>query len=308
MRRTDPLLAAAAIVAGLLAGCSSSSRTTVPGSSQSSPGAAPASSRGSGPVNVLYAGSLVDMVEKQLAPAFHAATGYTLDGFSGGSDALASEIKAKVRRGDVFISASPSVNAILEGAAGGGWVSWYATFARSPLVLGYNPSSRFAAAIRTEPWYRALTEPGILVGRTDPATDPKGKLTVTALDDAASRYHLPGLARLAAAPGDVFPEETLVGRLQAGQLDAGFFYSSETTAASLPSVPVTLPGRSLDATYTVTVLNGPPDRSGADAFVAYLLGPQGQAILGKDGFDVVRPPVVSGGAVPSALGKALAGQ
>lgn len=312
MRRIVSWLAVIALVAGLLAGCSSSSRATVPrgdlpGAPAASATPTAASSRGSGPVSVLYAGSLVDVVEKQLAPGFHAATGYTLDGFPGGSSALASEIKAKVRRGDVFISASRSVNATLEGAADGGWVSWYATFARSPLVLGYNPSSRFASAIRSEPWYQVLTKPGILVGRTDPATDPKGKLTVTALDDAASLYHRPGLVRLADAPSNVFPEETLVGRLQAGQLDAGFFYSSETTAASLPSVPVSLPGRSLDATYTVTVLSGAPDLAGAEAFVSYLLGPQGRAILGKDGFEVVRPPVVSGGAVPSALRKALAG-
>ena len=45
----------------------------------------------------------------------------------------------------MFVSASPAVNATLEGAANGNWVSWYATFATTPLVLGYNPTSKFAA-------------------------------------------------------------------------------------------------------------------------------------------------------------------
>jgi len=44
--------------------------------------------RGSGPVNVLYAGSLVDLMEKQIGPAFKAARGYRFNGFYGGSTAL----------------------------------------------------------------------------------------------------------------------------------------------------------------------------------------------------------------------------
>ena len=31
----------------------------------------------------------------------------------------------------------------LEGTANGDWVSWYAAFATSPLVLGYYPKSNF---------------------------------------------------------------------------------------------------------------------------------------------------------------------
>ena len=69
----------------------------------------------SGSVDVLYAGSFLDLMQQQLAPAFHKATGYTVSGFSDGSSALASEIKGGTEVGDVFISASPTVNATLEG-------------------------------------------------------------------------------------------------------------------------------------------------------------------------------------------------
>ncbi|MGH3673272.1 MAG: substrate-binding domain-containing protein, partial [Pseudonocardiaceae bacterium] len=71
------------------------------------PGASPAAS---GPVKVLYAGSLVNMMEHSLGPQFNQDTGSTFQGFSAGSSALAMQIKGKVRQGDVFISASPSVN------------------------------------------------------------------------------------------------------------------------------------------------------------------------------------------------------
>ena len=306
-------MAPCAGAAVLLAGCASSSKTAAPTTTPATAAAAPMTTiagsvaRGSGPVNVLYAGSLVNLMEKQIAPPFGQATGFSFNGFSGGSTGLASEIKGKVRQGDVFISAAPSVNDTLEGSANGNWVSWYATFADSPLVLGYNPDSKFANDLKTKPWYQVLAEPGILVGRTDPATDPKGKLTVTALQAAAQQYSEPALTGEAASTSNVFPEETLVGRLQAGQLDAGFFYSSEATAASLPAVPVTVPGQSLKATYTVTVLSGAPSEAGAEAFVAYLLGPRGRAVLQKDGFNLVTPPKVTGSGVPSALSSLLAG-
>jgi molybdate/tungstate transport system substrate-binding protein len=305
-------VAAAGAVSGLAA-CGSSSTTTavttLPAAGGRGAGGSSAAEprRGSGPVDVLYAGSLVNLMEKQVGPAFDAATGYTFTGFSGGSAALATQIKGRLRQGDVFISASRSVNASLEGTANGNWVSWYASFASSPLVLGYNPASRFTNDIRTKPWYQVVTEPGILVGRTDPSTDPKGKLTTTALEAAARQYGSAGLARMAQTTSDVYPEESLVGRRQAGQLDAGFFYSSEATAASIPSVAVTVPGQDLKATYTVTILEGAPDERGAEAFVAFLLGPEGRAFLGRDGFELTRPAAVSGTGVPPAVERAIGG-
>ncbi|MHB1713101.1 MAG: substrate-binding domain-containing protein, partial [Acidimicrobiales bacterium] len=109
----------------------SASCSGVPGAA----GGSSAATRHSGPVDVLYAGSLVDLMQRQVGPAFKAATGYTVNGYSGGSDALANEIKGGTQQGDVFISAAPQPNARLEGPANGSWVSWYAELATSPLVL-----------------------------------------------------------------------------------------------------------------------------------------------------------------------------
>jgi molybdate/tungstate transport system substrate-binding protein len=242
-------------------------------------------------------------MEKQVGPGFQTATGYTVSGISAGSKELASEIKGKVHVGDVFISASPKTTKSLEGAANGSWVSWYATYATSRLVLGYNPKSKFAADLKSKPWYDVLTEPGVKVGFTNPATDPKGELSNEAMTGTAKSRNLPALATLAAGKSNVFPEETLVGRLQAGQLDVGFFYTSEATAAGIPTVPLT--GEALKASYTITILKGAPHAAGAEAFVSYLLGSSGQALLKKDGFTLVTPPKVSGSGVPSGLQSVL---
>lgn len=286
MRRLLAFVCAAVV----LAGC---------GSSASGPDGV------TGQLDVLYAGSLVNLMQNQIGPDFKSSTGYGVTGFSGGSTALATQIKGKVHQGDVFISASPSTNASLQGAANGDWVSWYGTFATSELVLGYNPKSRFAHDLTSKPWYQVITESGFRLGSTDPATDPKGKLAAQALTDTAGRHRDRSLAELAGDQSTFYPEETLVGRLQAGQLDAGFFYASEAAAAGIATLPLT--GEDLKATYTVTILNRAAHQKAAEAFVAFLLGPRGRAALTNSGLALVRPPTVAGSGVPTGLRTALSG-
>lgn len=303
LRRPGRLSLLAATLACALvftSGCSSDGADNdSAGSSNSQP------SKAGGPVTVLYAGSLVHMMEKQLSPGFDKKTGYTFKGYGAGSSALASQIKGKVHKADVFISANPDVNKTLQGKKNGNWVSWYATFASSPLVIGYNPKSKFAKDMKSKPWYRAITESGFRVGRTDPATDPKGALTSQALKSTAKKQHVDALAAIAEDKSTVLPEETLVGRLQSGQLDAGFFYSSEAKAAGIPTIPLT--GVDLKAVYTVTRVNNAPHPQAAAAFIKYLLGPNGKKVLKKDAFDTASPPKVSGDGVPKALQRVLGG-
>jgi molybdate/tungstate transport system substrate-binding protein len=248
------------------------------------PGPAAEAATGSGPVDVLYAGSLVDIMMNQVGPAFDKATGYNFVGFSGGSSELASDIKGKLRPVDVFVSASASVDSTLMGKANGDWVSSYKDVGRTYLEIGYNPKSKFAAQLKSKPWYDVIGEPGFRIGRTDPATDPKGVLADQALNGAAVKYHQPALKTEASETSDVFPEESLVGRLQSGELDAGFFYAVEAQAAHIPTVPLT--GYPLYATYTVALVNHAPHPAGAASFIAFLTGPKGKQILSKDGLTV----------------------
>jgi molybdate/tungstate transport system substrate-binding protein len=252
-----------------------------------------------GKVSVLYAGSLVNLMEHGVGPAFDKTSGDSFQGFAGGSSGLANQIKGKLRQGDVFVSASPKVNDGLIGAANGDWMSWYITFAQSPLVIGYNPSSKFAADFKSKPWYEVLQQPGIKIGRTDPKLDPKGALTVTLMKQAETFYKSPGLSeKIIGAPDNaaqVLPEETLVGRLQSGQLDVGFFYSTETADAKIPAI--TLPAEiAPKAVYTVTILHNAPNAEGADKFVAFLLSADGQSVMKQHGLGVQNPTLTGAAA------------
>jgi molybdate/tungstate transport system substrate-binding protein len=241
----------------------------------------------------------VNLMERDLGPSFSRAEGYSFAGIGAGSTELVAQIKGHVHRGDVFVSASAKADRALEGATNGAYVDWYVSFARAPLVIGYSKTSRFADAFRSQPWWQVISDPAIRVGRTDPALDPKGKLTAEAITAASAQLRLPSLTR-ALGRFEVFPEESLVGRLESGQLDAGFFYSSEAAEQHIPAVG--LAPVSASATYTATILAGAGDRPGAEAFLAYLLGPTGSATLRSHGLTVIAP-VLSGSrsALPASL-------
>src|ERR1700761_4173203 len=256
-------------------------------------------------VDVLYAGSLVNVMERSVGPAFEKETGLHFLGYAAGSNKIANEIRGKLRRGDVFISASPKVNTSLMGAANGDHVTWYVNFAESPLMIGYNPQSKFAAQFKSKRWDEVLQEPGIRIGRTDPKLDPKGAFTVEMMTKAATLYKEPDLVQKTLGepenPEQVLPEETLVGRLQSGQLDAGFFYSTETSDLKIPALQPA-PELAAKASYTLTILNDAPNTAGAARFVNFLLSAQGRELLKQHGVDVIKPTVTGAPqAIPPSL-------
>jgi molybdate/tungstate transport system substrate-binding protein len=260
----------------------------------------PHASAAAAKVSAIFAGSLVDIMEKSFGPEFTTATGYPFEGYGGGSNEDAAQIKGKIRQGDVFVSAAASADQELEGAANGNWVSWYSTFTSSDLVLGYDPKTKFGKQLAAgRPWYKVLTEPGIIVGRTEPKADPKGKLTVEAIDAAAKKLHDPKL--LKALKGfPIFEETSMLARLQAGQLDAGFFYVVEAKTAHVPTVPLTPVYKYAD--YTITLLNSAENQAGGEALVSFLLSPKRKAVEKQYGLVPIKPQFSgSAAAVPASL-------
>jgi molybdate/tungstate transport system substrate-binding protein len=303
-KKKAPVAALLAITCTSLAaaGCSSSSSTSAsssPSSSSSSSASSSASALPSGDVDVFSAGSLDTLMTKQVGPAFHTATGYTLVDTSHGSGTLASDIKNKVAVADVFVSASPAVDTTLEGTKNGNWVSWYAAFASSPEVLGYYPKSKFAKDLQTMPWYKVITLPGFRLGRTDPTQDPGGVLAAKALEETATAQNLPALKKLATESSDVYSEDPEEADIQTGQLDGAFMYEADANSQDSPFVPLT--GTSLAGDYTITLVNNAPHLAAAEAFIKFLLGPTGQAEMKADNFNIVSPATVTGSGVPSSL-------
>jgi molybdate/tungstate transport system substrate-binding protein len=273
--RSSPILATTAAIVIAIA-CS----LAAVASGAAAPTAATVAAKGK--VTAIFAGSLVNVMEKAIGPEFTAATGYPFEGFGGGSNEDANAIKGEVRQGD------------------GNWVSWYSTFTSSDLVLGYDPRTKLGKQLAAgKPWYKVITEPGIIVGRTDPKADPKGRLTVEALDAAARKLHDSALTR-ALSKFPIFEETSMLARLQAGQLDAGFFYVVEAKTAHVPTVPLTPIYKYAD--YTLTLLNNAENQSGAEALVAFLLSPKRKAVEKRYGL-VPTKPTFSGAAsaVPGSL-------
>jgi molybdate/tungstate transport system substrate-binding protein len=252
----------------------------------------------SGDVDVFSAGSLSTLMTN-IAKSFHTATGYTLVDTSHGSGTLAANIKNKVAVADVFVSASPSDDTILEGSANGNWVSWYAAFATSPEVLGYYPKSKFAKDLQTMPWYKVITMPGFRVGRTNPSQDPGGVLAAKALEETATAQHLPALQTLGTESSDEYAENPEEAAIQTGQLDGAFMYEADAISQDSPFVKLT--GTTLAGDYTITLVNNAPHQAAAEAFIKFLLGPTGQAEMKADQFDIVSPATVTGSGVPSDL-------
>jgi molybdate/tungstate transport system substrate-binding protein len=290
-------------------------------------------------VSVLYAGSLGNLMEIDLGPAFSRATGYKYLGEAKGSLLSAHLIKEQLRTPDVFISADPKVNLQLMGPENGNLVRWYATIFGNELVLGYHPNSRFAEQLKQLGVndirvYSILQQTGFRLGRGDPELEPKGYRTLFLFDLPEKYYRQPGLATKilhdAEHPTLVFPEEQLVARVEAGQLDAGIFYRNEIAEHNLPFIAfppeLNLSDPALDSyyssatymnrrgvtysgsaiVYSITIPEHSQNRDGAIALVSFLLANEGRRIVEKHALRLVQP-LVSGEieAAPSAVQTAL---
>lgn len=257
-------------------------------------------------VRVVYPDGLADVMQNDIAPAFEKATGNQFAGDHAPSMKLASEIREGARAVDVLICASPQANLQLMGLSQGDWVDWYVMFMQSPLVVGYDPASKFAAKLKTSPWYQVAAESGFRLGLTDPKKDAKGRLTAKAIQRAVKNYEQDGLDKNMAANSRIVPAQDALRRLRSHELDAAFFYKSEAAAAGIPSVPVN--GGNISTTYTITILNRAPNPGPASAFAAFLVGKEGQKILKENAsLTLMRTPVAFGNlaAVPSQLKQIL---
>lgn len=286
-------------------------------------------------VNVFYAGSLVNLNENLIGPAFAAGSGSTYQGKGAGSGAITNQIKGKVATPDVVEFADPAVNTTLMGGANGNYVSWYFTYATSQMVIGFDPKSKVAKEFvqvqkHKLPFYKALRQKGLRIGRTDPNIDPKGYRAIWMANLTQKVYHLKGFEQKLFGDTEnasqVFPEEVLVARMLTGQVNAGVFYLSEVKDLGIPYIRLpaqvnlgsvkyaeqyatqhfttttgqTIAGASIQ--YTITIPSTVKNEAGAEAFVRFVLSARVRAISAAHGLLPFKTTV--GGnrsAVPSLL-------
>ncbi|MBC5829842.1 MAG: substrate-binding domain-containing protein [Candidatus Eremiobacteraeota bacterium] len=229
-------------------------------------------------VKVVYAGSLVTSMERQVGPAFAQSCSCTYQGEGKGSVALTNMIEGGIRNPDIFISADTKLMERLK-ASPKHFISSYTVFAKARLVLGYSTKSpfadRFAAAAAGRLSIRQLLlTPGLRLGRTDPKLDPKG---------ARSNFALAAL-NVSPARSMVFPEEDLLVRFEAGDLDAAFLYSTESVARNVPALQ--LPAAAIkghEVTYSIAVLDAAPNPAGAHRFADFIMTGPGKELLKRAG-------------------------
>ncbi|MGF6596000.1 molybdate transport system substrate-binding protein [Paraburkholderia sp. GAS448] len=190
----------------------------------------------------------------------------------GASDVLMQQI-VKGAPADVFASADQKA---MDKAAAEKVIvpSTRQDFAANSLVLIVPADSRLAPAS-----LRDLTDAGVKrVAFGDPASVPVGRYTEGALRAAGVWDAVSAKSVLAA---NVRQSLDYVSR---GEVDAGFVFG--TDAAIMPDrvkVALTVPTQT-PVTYPIALVEGSRHAADAQAFIAFVVSPAGQAVLAKYGF------------------------
>ena len=278
-----------------------------------------APAKAAGVLHVAYAGSMGAVMDHGLAPAFTRKEGVAVQGTGQGALALAHLIKSGTLAEDVFISITPGPMRLLQKA---GLTGPIVPIASTSMVIAYSPKSRFAAdfasaAAGKKNVFKVLQEKDLRFGRTDPRTDPLGQNIILTLKLAALYDHQPGLSGKILGktmnPAQIFAEPSLLARLDAGQIDAAAAYASFAAShhMSFVKLPDEInlsdpakerawyskvsfmlqsakgPAKMIHASplvfYAAVLKNAANPRVAKD-FVKFLAGPEGQAILGAQGY------------------------
>lgn len=249
------------------------------------------------PVQVAYAGSLVATMEGPLRAALYRDTGLQFAGEAKGSRALANLIAAGLRFPDVFISADA---ALLKRLQRMHLLRGYVVFGSARMVIAYSDKSPHRALLQQAAAGKAsllqvLAEPALRVGSTDPQLDPKGARTLRAIELLGRHFHDMAKARTIAAKVETFPEEDLAVRVESGELDAGFFYSTETPGRQLRTIELPADANlSNDIAYAMAVMRNAPHPSAARRFALFLLEGAGKTVLQRAGVRYFTSPRVNG--------------
>ncbi|MGV8079820.1 MAG: tungstate ABC transporter substrate-binding protein WtpA [Syntrophales bacterium] len=212
--------------------------------------------------------------------------------------------------------------------------AWNIRFATNQLVLCYTDKSKFAGSINPNNWYEILQRKGVVWGHSDPNLDPCGYRSLMVLQLAELHYKKPGLydKLLANRPKEnIRPKSVeLVSLLQTGNMDYAWEYLSVAVQHGLKYVVLpdqinlgnykydkfyekavvkiagNKPGTFMDmkggsVTYGVTMVKDAPNPEAAQAFMEYLLDPNGGLKVLKD---MGQPPFVPA-RVPTKEMKAL---
>jgi molybdate transport system substrate-binding protein len=235
-----------------------------------------------GALTVFAAASLTDAFEAMKADLEAANPAVSITFNFGGSQALVTQL-TEGAPADVFASANTAQMAAAEeaGVIAGAPV----TFVRNRLAIvtpAANPAGIVAPAdLGGEGIRLVLAQPEVPAGRY-------ARESVCAMADDPAVYGEDFVGRVAA---NLVSEEedvrNVLAKVQLGEADAGIVYDSDAAAAGAGVAVIPIPDdANIMATYPVAAVAG-GNESIAGAFIAYLLGDEGQATLQDYGFEPV---------------------
>lgn len=313
MRKFGKKIALLAVAGLLLAGCG----TQAPNQQANSPTNANTNEKVTLPV---YAAGTLAKPFKEIDAAFQKKyPNVTVQPQFGGSVKMVKQVTDLHQPADVVAVADYSViPKYMFGEKGQKKYSdWYVGFASNSITFVYTDKSKGQDKINADNWYQVLSQKGVQIGRSNPDTDPSGYQTLQMLNLASNYYKVPGLANqvLANAPKtNIRDTETeLLSALKTGQIDYLAIYESDAKQNNLKYLQlpaqINLSNPQYSATYAkavaktkngdvsgkpivyaLTIPNNAPHADWAQKYVAFLLGPDGQAIMKKDGFGLLPKP------------------
>lgn len=235
-----------------------------------------------GELTIFAAASLTDAFTTIAADLEADVPGLKITLIFAGSQALATQL-SEGADADLFASASQTQmeTAIEAGRIDGDPVSFVQN-RLAMVVPSDNPASlQTPTDLAKDDIKLVLAQPEVPAGRY-------ARAAICAMAINAAVYGDDFAAKVAA--NIVSEEEDVRGvltRIQIGEADAGIVYVSDTIAAGAAVTTITIPDDvNVLATYPIAPVEGGNEGLAA-AFIAYLLGPEGQATLREYGFEPV---------------------
>jgi len=313
------LAALGCLIITVAAACSSSS--------SSSPSTSPAASGAHGTLIVFGAGTLATPFAAEIAAFKRANPGVTVHSQFGASGDMVKAITQLHQPADVLGVADYSLIPKLMFNA---HATWYLGFVSNQITFAYTSRSKGASGLTPANWYKVLGQPGVRIGRSNPAADPSGYQTLQMLQLANSYYKNPGLSasvlKNSPAASVAETETSLISALQSGQIDYLAIYKSTAQEQHLkwialpPQINLSDPAMAADYAkvsihagslgtltakpiiYGLTIPTSAPNAALGQKFISFVIGPQGQAIMHSNGFVVISPALANPQAkVPASI-------
>jgi len=219
-----------------------------------------------------------------IGKAFEAANpGVTVTFNFAGTQALATQL-TQAAKADVFASANHTYmdNMVTANLVAAGYKD-FVTNVLEVILPANNPDN-----VQT---LQDLAKPGLKLVLEDKSV-PAGAYSLQILANLSkdptydSDFSTKVLANVVSNETDV---KEVVAKVQLGEADAGIVYVTDAIAAPTLKTIVIPSNFNVIAKYPIAALTNAPQPDLAAAFVAYVLSPDGQAIMQKWGFTPVKP-------------------